>query len=113
MTFHIAAAYGVAVIASLLVVWMGIKNRQSEWRRVRSNTILDVLLAWAAAKAELRRAAPEPSMTSQLSALNAALNVNAGVSPVPTPAQLESTVPIQMMADAISTSGGYSRRPQS
>jgi hypothetical protein len=101
VTFQLGVAFGVAIATAVVLTWMGIRNQQSGWRRQRSNTILDILYAWAAANAEMRittseaprqQPAAQPTMESQLSALHAALTPNAGVSP-----QVDSVVHSQVV----------------
>jgi hypothetical protein len=100
VTFHLGVAFGIAIATAGVLALMGVKNRQSGWRRQQSNTVLDILCAWAEANAQMRAMAKAPSpvppaaqlsMESQLSALHAALTPHAGVSPqfegAPAPAQ--------------------------
>lgn len=90
MTFNIPVAYAVMIAAGIYLISGGIKNRRSGWQRVRSNTVLDVLFIWAAARTELRRGEPalpatavqdDTALASQLAALTLAVNANSGVSP--------------------------------
>ena len=92
MTFHIAAAYGIAATAIAALFAMGVQNRRSGWKRERSDTIVGILMAWAEARRDQRNvAAPVPtpaasmapavvgpaSVASGLSALSAAVGTTA------------------------------------
>ncbi len=90
MTFEIAAAYGVAGAVTILLRWMAARNRRSGWQRERNDVFLEDLMTWAEAGAALR-GRPQPQaqpavhseiqpfdLTTQLLALQGALNTNAG-----------------------------------
>src|SRR5690242_5998755 len=100
MTFHVAAAYGVAVAMIALLGWMSARNRRSGWRRQRRDLLLDNLIVWAETRAALqsedkrsRTVCPAvvkpaaPVFTSQLSALQAHLQAHSGVRPVASPTE--------------------------
>jgi hypothetical protein len=100
MLFESTFAYTIVAVTALFLGGMSIHNRHTGWRRTRSNTLLDILQAWAEARAEMQQetAAPgqgtgltpplsQPAMSTQLGALNAALRVNTGVSPGPSSAE--------------------------
>jgi hypothetical protein len=87
MVFHIAAAYGVAATAIVVLAAMGARNRQSGWKRERSDSFLDILMRWAEVKAEERQSSrviqPAPTAiesqsasTDGLAALSAAVGID-------------------------------------
>ena len=51
MPFDTAIAYGIALLIAVVLGFMGVRNQRSEWRRERSDTVLDIMMAWAEAKA--------------------------------------------------------------
>jgi hypothetical protein len=99
MPFHLAVAYAVALSTAAALIWAGVRNSRSDYHRQSSNTLLDMLLAHAQARAELAQqkldhqlpSAPAPDIAGQLGALHAALNVNAGVNPEFKPASARET----------------------
>jgi hypothetical protein len=95
MAFNITIAFTITVVAIHSLVYLSMRNKRAGWRRERSNTLLDTLIAWANANTEMRwtqertksivttrGTSVEPELlTQQLSALQLALNVNAGTTP--------------------------------
>src|SRR3954466_11699107 len=54
MAFDITIAYAVTLAAVNSLAYVAVRNHRYGWRRERSNTLLDTLIAWANAKAEMR-----------------------------------------------------------
>jgi hypothetical protein len=80
MSFHLLVAYGMAAVAIAVLALMGMRNRQSGWRRERNDNIVDALIAWAEKKADARKASNTSmpgSIASDLSALSGAVGTDA------------------------------------
>ena len=98
MSFHIAIAYGVAIVTVVALYCMGNHNQRSGWRRERKDELLDILLAQAAAQAQEREAPevrltaalpPKVSTAEQLAALSFVVGANAGTTPETSPGAAE------------------------
>src|SRR5262245_52832506 len=92
--FDVVIAFEIAFGVAMFLFWMGIRNQRAGWRRHRPNVVLEMLTLWAKANAELRSGTPPSPLSvkssaeaplivsEQLTLLNRALSVNAGVKPL-------------------------------
>lgn len=91
MTAHVA--YGIAIATIGLLAWFGAHNHRSGWRRQRSDDLTDALVQWAASRSmsvsnPVRSQQPAasllaPSLVTDLSALNLAVGMSAGIASEP------------------------------
>jgi hypothetical protein len=113
MAFHVGIAYGIAFVAVAGLACLGARNRKSGWQKPATNDVLDILIAWAQAKEEIRQsgqrpadipATATPDMGVQLGALSAALTMNAGVTPSAIPShqtEKQASAAAQVERDAV------------